>query len=274
MHKAGNPIRPVINNRNDPSYKATKKLNKILQQHLNLDNHHTIINSTTLAQDLTKLNINTKHRLITMDIKDLYVNIPITETTDITKTPMLKHNEPEIATQICKLLETILHKNYFIFQEQIYQPNKGIAMGSPISGTIAEIFLQHLEHIHIRPLLKSKQIWFYTRYIDDILIIYDTESTDQDYLIQHANSMHTNLQFNPTQDENGCIDFLNLTIIRETSHLQIDIYHKPTTIDPTIHSTTIHPNEHKLAAYRYYRERSTILHIAQQNGFHLQQCKN
>jgi hypothetical protein len=50
---------------------------------------------------------------------------------------------------------------------------------------------------------------FYSRYIDDILIIYDTESTDQDYLIQHANSMHTNLQFNLTQEENGCINFLD-----------------------------------------------------------------
>jgi len=49
-----------------------------------------------------------------------------------------------------------------------------------------------------------------------------------------------------------------------------------------MHFTSIHPNEHKLAAYRYYIERiinlplnakhqkrewSTILHIAQHNGF-------
>ena len=106
---------------------------------------------------------------------------------------MLKHNDPEITTQICRLLETILQQNYLIFQEKIYQPDKGIAMGSPISGTIAEIFLQHLEHIHIRPLIDSKQILFYTRYVDDILFIYDTESTNQDNLTQYTNSMHTDL---------------------------------------------------------------------------------
>ena len=155
-------------------------------------------------------------------------------------------------------------------------------MGSPISGTIAEIFLQHLEHIRIRPLIDSKQILFYTRYIDDNLIIYDTESTIQDNLTQYTNSVQTDLQFNPTQESNGCINFLDLTIIRRTSHLEIDIYRKPTATDTTIHFTSTHPNEHKLAAYRYYvermlnlplkaelqkRERSTILHIAQQNGF-------
>jgi len=51
---------------------------------LNLGNHYTVVHSVILAQDLTELNISNKHRLTTMDIKDLYVNIPITETIDIT----------------------------------------------------------------------------------------------------------------------------------------------------------------------------------------------
>jgi hypothetical protein len=162
LHKYGNLIRPVINNIQTPSYNAAKKLNKILQGHLNLENQYTVKNSSTLAQDLTQLTINGKHRLITLDMKDLYVNIPITEAIDITTIQLLKHNEPEIRTQICTLLTVVLQQNYFIFQEQIYQPDKGIAMGSPISGTIAEIFLQHLEHIYITPLIETKRIKYYT----------------------------------------------------------------------------------------------------------------
>jgi hypothetical protein len=52
----------------------------------------------------------------------------------------------------------------------IYHPNKAVAMGSPISGTMAEIFLQYIENRHLKPLLDSKNIIFYTRYVDDILI--------------------------------------------------------------------------------------------------------
>jgi hypothetical protein len=44
-----------------------------------------------------------------------------------------------------QLLEIILKQNYFQYNNQIFQPNKGIAMGSPISSTIAEIYVQHLE---------------------------------------------------------------------------------------------------------------------------------
>jgi len=132
---------------------------------------YTVKNSSTVAQNLTQLSINSKHRLITLDIKDLYVNKPIAEAIDITTTQLLKHNDPEITMQIRTLLRVVLQQNYFIFQEQIYQPNKGIAMGSPTSGTIAEVFLQHLEHIYITPLIETKCIQYYTRYIDDVLII-------------------------------------------------------------------------------------------------------
>ena len=141
LHKDGNPIRPVINNIHAPSYKTAKRHNKILQQHQNLDNHYTVVNSSTLAQDLTRLNINSKHRLITLNIKDQFVNVSIAENIDITTTQLLKHNDPETTTQICTLLGVLLQQNYFIFQERIYQPEKGVAMGSPISGTIAEVFL-------------------------------------------------------------------------------------------------------------------------------------
>jgi len=43
--------------------------------------------------ELTKLKINSNHRLLTMDIKDLYVNIPIDETINITKTLLAKYND-------------------------------------------------------------------------------------------------------------------------------------------------------------------------------------
>jgi hypothetical protein len=124
-----------------------------------------------------------------------------------------------------------------------------------ISGTRVEIFLQHIEHTHIRPLLDSKQILYYKRYIDYVLIIYDTDNTNQDKLAQYTNSMHINLQFNPTQETNDHIKFPDLTNIRRTTHLEIDICRKPTTTDKAIHFTSIYHNEHKLAAYRYYIER-------------------
>ena len=51
------------------------------------------------------------------------------------------------------LLKVILSKNYFMFQQKIYQPAQGISMGSPISNLFTEIFLQHYEDANIKQLL-------------------------------------------------------------------------------------------------------------------------
>jgi hypothetical protein len=91
LHKEGIPIRPVISNRTVPAYKLAKYMTKILDQHIALNNQYNIANSTNLANDLIKLEMTDTHKLITFDIKDLYVNIPILETLNIAQ----KKNDQE-----------------------------------------------------------------------------------------------------------------------------------------------------------------------------------
>ena len=86
-------------------------------------------------------------------------------------------------------MEIILSQNYLMFKNKIYQPE--ISMGSPISSTIAENFLQYLEDIHIKQLRDTKNITFYTRYVDDILIIYDTKQTNKHQPLQKIYKSNT-----------------------------------------------------------------------------------
>jgi hypothetical protein len=46
-------------------------------------------------------------------------------------------------------------------------------MGSPISSTTAVFYLQFFEEIYIKQWLESKEIIYYKRDVDDILIIFD-----------------------------------------------------------------------------------------------------
>ena len=101
IHKPGVPIRPAVN-RTAPTYKAAKKLNHILNQHLHLENLYTVENSTKLANDLITITLKESHRLITLDIKDLYVNIPIHEALMNTRAQLHKHNDRTLTDQICK----------------------------------------------------------------------------------------------------------------------------------------------------------------------------
>ena len=92
IHKPNNPIRPVVSNRNAPSYKIAKFLVNKVHEHLNLKYQYNVKDFISMANDLTKLKIDENHGMITFDIMDLYVNILITETLAITKHLLSEHN--------------------------------------------------------------------------------------------------------------------------------------------------------------------------------------
>jgi hypothetical protein len=60
------------------------------------------------------MKINKHMRLITFDIKDLYVNLPITGVLQTTKNWLNKApNNPDTNKQTIVLLKTIMEQNYF-----------------------------------------------------------------------------------------------------------------------------------------------------------------
>jgi hypothetical protein len=110
---------------NAPSYKISKHLANIFNKYLNLNHHYNVKNSTSLAEDLTKLKIDENCKMLIYDIKDLYVKIPTKETQDH-KVITPKKRRYSSSNQIITLLENILQQNYFAFQNKLYQPEKVI----------------------------------------------------------------------------------------------------------------------------------------------------
>jgi len=96
----------------------------ILNKHLTLNNHYNVNNSTNLTIDLTKLKLKENHKLLTSDIKELYVNIPTDETLTITKSMLLNSHDTQIPQQIITVMKLILSYNDFTFQNKTYQPEK------------------------------------------------------------------------------------------------------------------------------------------------------
>jgi hypothetical protein len=78
------------------------------------------------------------------DIKDMFVSIPIKETEHVTKYLVTLINIfATMQGQLSVILIALLAHNYFNFRNEFYQAPKGIAMGSPVSGQMAEIFLHY-----------------------------------------------------------------------------------------------------------------------------------
>jgi hypothetical protein len=65
MHKPDNPIRPIINNMKASSYKIDKHLVNKRNGYLCLNNQYSVKNTTSPADELTKLKINEHHTMVT-----------------------------------------------------------------------------------------------------------------------------------------------------------------------------------------------------------------
>jgi hypothetical protein len=98
-HKENEPIRPVVNNTQPPSYKIAKFLNKSLYNLICLPYMYTTKNSHETAQELNNMQISKHNKMITPDIKDLYVNLSIQNILHITKFWLNKHNNINTITE-------------------------------------------------------------------------------------------------------------------------------------------------------------------------------
>ena len=145
-----------------------------------MPNTYTAKNSHVVAWDLYTIQINENHKIITLEIKDLYVNLSIQNILKITVFCLNKNNQNHASIDnILQLLEIILRQNYFQYNNQFYQPNSGISIGSPISSMLAEMYLQYFEKIHLKYYLETRDIIYYKRYVDDLLIIFDQTITNE-----------------------------------------------------------------------------------------------
>jgi len=122
-----------VNNTEAPSYKIAKYLSKSLNDLVNLPYMYTTNNSYEIAQELNYTQISKHNGMITLDIKDLYVNLAVQNILHITKFWPNKHNNiNKITQQTLYLLKVILKQNNFQYNNQIFQLEKCIAIGSPI----------------------------------------------------------------------------------------------------------------------------------------------
>jgi len=208
--------------------------------------------------------MNISNRITTLDVKDLDTNLPKQGILMATKHWLGSGiGSKEENEELLMALGNIMQHNYFQYNNTHYRPSKGAAMVSPLSGTLAELYLQLLEKQYIKHWISSREVSYYKRYVDDILIIYNENRITKEKILQEFNKVDSNLEFKMTTEDNKCISFLDLNIHRKPNRTELGIYRKETNTDTSIHNQSNHPQEHKVAAYRFHINRLLTLPLTQ-----------
>ena len=90
------------------------------------------------------------------DVTALFTSVPIDPAPNIIKDLLEKDEELSDRTvlsvqNIIELLGFCLHNTYFSFQNKFYEQVEGVAVGSPVSPIVANLYMEHFER---------KALWF------------------------------------------------------------------------------------------------------------------
>ena len=189
---------------------------RLLKPILHKFNDFAIKDSFTFQKKIVEIDLEDHEKIISLDVKSLFTNIPVRETIDIIcdelyhsdRPPPKLHDEP-LSEHNCRLLLSSLISNVkFSFNNTTFEQTHGLAMGSPLSGSFSEIFMGKMEKDMAS---KLKSLKLYGRYVDDTIIIVPDEEIDD--IFNLFNAQHPAISFTMEHANH----FLDVNIHRDTN---------------------------------------------------------
>ena len=197
------------------------------------------------------------HEVVTFDATALYTNIDIKRTVNFILNHIYQNvddffpiteNTPRAPPRLLteKFFMNILTKfNSFETLNGFYKQTSGASMGGKMSSALSNIFLNILEQNTVQKYIKNNKILFYTRYVDDCLLIVRKRCKSQ--ILEEFNNFHKDLKWTVDEMVNDQLPFLDTNVTLEGSTLNLYQYRKPTSSDSlTNFKFAVAPKAYKL----------------------------
>ena len=166
--------------------------------------------------------------LYIFDIESLFTNIPLEETINICVDKLFENSTKvnNLSKESFRsLLELATLHSFFIFDGKYYKQKDGVAMGSPLGPTLANVFACHFKEQWMSDYPIDYKPISYRRYVDDTFLLFSSEFHVTKFL-NCMNSKHQNIKFTVKPEENNSLSFLDINIFRDNGKFQTSVYRK------------------------------------------------
>ena len=253
IHKAQNPLRPIISQTPTPLYKLAKYLNNIINPYIP---SKFSLKSTNDFLDLLH-NQDSTGVLASLDVVSLFTNVPIDQTIDIIIQRAYNHKTirpPHISQPtLRKLLQLCTKESPFMCPSgDLYLQIEGVAMGSPLGPTFANYYMGHLEETILDIDIQKPKL--YGRYVDDIFLLVNNQSE-----IEHLKQLYEHksiLKFTYELNINNKIPFLDVSVDNSHSRFKTTVYHKPTDQGTCLNYDSFCTDKYKISVINSYLNRA------------------
>ena len=227
IHKENTPMRPILTSYDTPNYKIAKFLVPLLAPLTT--NNYSLRNSEHFKEQI--LPQDSDLFMVSVDVESLFTNVPVEETIQIILDKIFINPNTVFhdftITEFRKLLELAVLDTAFVFNGKSYLQIDGMAMGSPLGPTFANIFMCSLEERMLDDCPLAYHPLFYRRYVDDTFLLF-RDRYQADRFLEYANDLHPNINFTIEYENENKLPFLDILVTRVDDHFNTTIYRKKT----------------------------------------------
>ncbi|CAH2086613.1 unnamed protein product [Euphydryas editha] len=233
IHKINVPLRPIVSQIDSPTYKLAQHVAKVLSP-LRGNTTAYVKDSYQFVSEIKDLQLTQNETMVSFDVQSLFTCLPVQDCIEIVRRRLVENDMPE---EYAIILKHCLTTGYLLWNHKYYIQVDGVAMGSPVSPIVADIYMEDFEDRALKTAPISPR--FYKRYVDDTFTILPTDSTC--IFLEHLNSINNNIQFTMELEANNTLAFLDVLIIRNPDHsLSHSVYRKSTHTNKYLNGASHH----------------------------------
>ena len=214
LHKNDKPMRIVTCSRDTITSPLSQFTFNIIKE-LRTTLEGVICNTSSFVKNIAKIKLDQDDHLASLDIQDLYTNIPVTKAIDIALERLIESKKldtlPFTKTDVKNLLNVCLKNSYFQFNDKFYKQKTGLPMGNTLSPILADIYMDDYQKQHLQKVNTPNKIW---RYVDDILIITKMNEPELNIYVNELNKKHGTIKFTSEFEQNNKLNFLDTTLTK------------------------------------------------------------
>ena len=237
-HKPNIPMRPITSGIGSAPHKLAGALAKHLSRLLGTISGAHLKHSGDLLNRIRDIPARNK-KLASLDVTSLFTRVPTLKVIHLLRAKISSANLdlPLPHNDFVDLVELCVQFNFFKFQDHFFHQRFGMAMGSPLSAVLANLFMEFLEAGPFADIVPVNVVWL--RYVDDILLI-APRRLDIPRLQAALNEVEPSIQFTLEEEINESIPFLDTLIMKHGNLLKFKVYRKPTNKDDLTHFLSHH----------------------------------
>ncbi|KAJ8919473.1 hypothetical protein NQ315_016573, partial [Exocentrus adspersus] len=229
-----------------------------------------IKNTPHFIEKLTTINIDSTDLLVSFDVVSLFTNVPVDKTLSIVRNKLENDNTVKDRTKLnvsalMELLTLCIKTTYFQLENDFYQQDFGVAMGSSLSPIMSNTFMEHFEETYVKSYINKPKIWW--RYVDDIFSIWPHGQDNLADFLNFLNNIEPTIKFTLELEENNKLPFLDVMISKNTeinSNFQTNVYRKKTNTNRYLNFNS---NHHLSIKKGVIKKKDHIKNILKENAY-------